>query len=168
MPLELLPLNSSSPYILDAVRIYNEYIAGELDYQEHFFRSHMIRPGYVGLLAKLDKKIVGVAFGSFSLAGQWWHDRVTTYVGREHPALQEAWVLTQLNVLKAYRNCKIGAQLHDTIISKQKRHNLLLSTQVANRDAQRFYKRYGWHILHKGFQFSSGDEPYQILYKTLD
>lgn len=85
MTVDLLPLNSKSPYFIDAVNIYNEYIPGEMEYQEHFFRSHMRRPGYVGLLAQIDDKIVGVAFGSESLPGQWWHERVASHVGREHP-----------------------------------------------------------------------------------
>lgn len=167
MSLELLPLNKQSPYVLDAVKIYNEYIPGEIDYQEHFFRTHMRHPGYVGLLAQLDEKIVGVAFGSNSLPGQWWHERVAAHVGREHPALHNAWVLTQLNVLRAYRNRKIGETLLQHIIEKQTRERLLLSTQLANTSAQRFYRRHGWQILHEGFKFSSNDEPYKILHKKL-
>lgn len=167
MSVDLLPLNPKSSHVLVAVKIYNEYIPGDLDYQEHFFRTHMRRPGYVGLLARLDHKIVGFAFGSFSLPGQWWHERVSTHVGRIHPALQDAWVLTQLNVLQAYRNRKIGEILHNHIITKQTRKHLLLSTQVANPGAQRFYKRLGWRVLHTGFNFSQGDEPYKILHKTL-
>jgi len=167
MKVDLLPLNTKSPHVLDAVKIYNEYLPGDLDYQEHFFRTHMRRPGYVGLLARAEHRIVGVAFGSFSLPGQWWHERVATHVGREHPALHEAWVLTQLNVLRAYRNQKIGELLHNAVIEQQTRKRLLLSTQVANKGAQRFYKRHDWHILHDGFCFSQGDEPYKILNKTV-
>lgn len=167
MTVDLLPLNSKSPYFIDAVNIYNEYIPGEMEYQEHFFRSHMRRPGYVGLLAQIDDKIVGVAFGSESLPGQWWHERVASHVGREHPALQDVWVLTQLNVLKAYRNRKIGERLLHHITREQKCKRLLLSTQVANISAQRFYRQRGWQVLHEGFTFSSGDEPYKIMHKNL-
>ena len=168
MTVDLLPLHNDSPYVLDAVNIYNEYIPGEIDYQEHFFRSHMRHPGYSGLLARVDSKIVGVAFGSNSLPGQWWHERVVAQIGREHPALQNAWVLTQLNVLRAYRNQKIGETLLHHIIAEQKCERLLLSTQVANVAAQRFYRRHGWQVLHEGFRFSPGDEPYKILHKTLN
>lgn len=167
MKLKFLPLNAISPYIADAIKIYDEYIPGNPEYQEQFFRSNMRRPGYVGILAQVDNKIVGVAFGSFSLVGQWWHDKVAMNVGYEHPALQSAWVLTQLNVLAAYRNHNIGQQLLEEIIQQQTRSNLLLSTQVANTGAQRFYKRLGWYILHDGFIFSAGDEPYKILAKTI-
>ncbi len=167
MTYKLLPLTATSPYVKDAIQIYDEYIPGDTEYQEHFFLSNMRRPGYVGLLAQIDDRIVGFAFGSFSLVGQWWHDRVANHVGYEHPALQSAWVLTQLNVLEAYRNQNIGQYLLETIIRQQTRSNLLLSTQVANTGAQRFYKRLGWYVLHEGFTFSSGDEPYKILAKTL-
>ena len=151
MTVNLLPLNTESSYIIDAVRIYNEYIPGEMDFQEHFFRTNMRHPGYVGLLAQVDDKVVGVAFGSQTLPGQWWHERVASHVGREHPAIQNAWVLTQLNILKAYRNRKIGEFLLKRIITEQKYERLLLSTQVANTSAQRFYKRQGWQVLHEGF-----------------
>lgn len=167
MTVKLLPLNRKSPYIIDAVRIYNEYIPGELDYQEHFFRTHMRHPGYIGILAQVDDKIVGLTFGSDSLPGQWWHERVASNVGREHPALNNAWVLTQLNILKAYRNRQIGEILLHKVSKAQKRQRLLLSTQVANIAAQRFYLRHGWQVLHQGFRFSSGDEPYKILCKNL-
>lgn len=173
MTLQFIPLTEQSAYLDAAVAVYNEYLPGDLPRQEQFFRSHMRRPGYVGLVAKVvsarqkNDEIVGVAFGSYSLVGQWWHERVAAHVGHDHPALQDAWVLTQLNVLQAHRNKGIGQQLHDAILKKQVRPHVLLSTQVANTDAQRFYKRNGWRVLHEGFRFSPNDEPYKILAKTL-
>lgn len=167
MNFDFIPLHKDSPYLIDAIRVYNEYIPGELDRQEHFFRTHMRRPGYIASLIRADKKIIGVAFGSDSLRGQWWHERVASQVGYEHPALQDAWELTQLHVLKAYRNRGIGARLLQHITEKHNRPRMLLSTQVANVDAQRFYLRHGWKILHQGFKFSAGDEPYKILHKSL-
>lgn len=164
---EFLPLTYDAPFVLDAVKVYNEYIHGDLEHQEHFFRNHMRRAGYVGLVARVNTHVIGVAFGSLSLAGQWWHDKVATHVGAKHPALQSAWVLTQLNVLSDYRNDRIGTQLHNLILQRQKCSNLLLSTQVANKAAQRFYKRHCWQVLHEGFQFSAGDEPFKILHKTI-
>ncbi|MEL6525293.1 MAG: GNAT family N-acetyltransferase [Chloroflexota bacterium] len=167
MSVDYLPLTSTSTQLLDAVRVYNEYIDGDLPRQEQFFRSHMRRPGYVGVMAISDDKVVGFVFGSTSLVGQWWHERVAANVGSEHPALQNAWVLTQLNVLQAYRNKGIGQTLHDRILAQQTSPRVLLSTQVANTGAQRFYKRNDWYILHDGFRFSANDEPYKILAKKL-
>lgn len=167
MNIEFLPLNQDSVYLRKAVAVYHEYTPGDMRYQTNFFTSHMKREGYVGLVAQVEKEIVGVAFGSNSLVGQWWHSKVVYHVGENHEALQNAWVLTQVNVLSAYRNHGIGTLLHDKIISKQKCPRLLLSTPVSNKDAQRFYKRYGWDYLHHGFPFFAGDEPYAIMYKNL-
>lgn len=168
MSVELLPFGLESPHFDEAVAIYTEYVThGTTVSHQAFFADHSLRKGYVGLVARVDECIVGVAFGSASQAGQWWHDKVADHVGPHHPALQKAWVLTQLNVLAAYRNRGIGAQLHDAIIDKQTRSNLLLSTPVANTSAQRFYERRGWHFLHRGFQFSKNDQSYAILHQTL-
>lgn len=163
--IQLQRLTPDSPHLMDAIAVYDEYIPSEMQYQEHFFRSHMRRAGYVGLVALYEAKVVGFVFGSDSLNGQWWHERVATHIGRSHPALQDAWVLTQLNVLADYRNQNIGLLLHNRILQLQTRPRVLLSTQVANKGAQRFYQRQGWQILHKGFHFSAGDEPYMIWHR---
>lgn len=167
MDIELIALSENSPYMNEAVEVYNEYVAGDLRYQEHFFRSHVGREGYRGLVARHANKTIGVAFGSCSLRGQWWHERVAAHLDKDHEALQGAWVLTQLNVLAAYRNQKLGTILHDAIIRVQPCKKLLLSTPVSNKAAQRFYLRHGWYFIHEGFVFSSGDIPYAIMAKAL-
>lgn len=167
MNIELLPLATDSAYLEDAVAIYAEYIGDAPHHHSAFFHSHTKRAGYCGFVARVDERIVGVAFGSCSVVGQWWHDKVAQHVGKLHPALQEAWVLTQLNVLAAYRNQHIGTMLHNQILTKQPSRNVLLSTPVANVAAHRFYKRHGWHVLHGGFSFLAGDEPYAIFHKII-
>lgn len=168
MRLKLLPLTPRATYLHQAVAVYNEYVPGEIRFQRHFFRSHMERPGYVGLALGLERgDIVGVAFGSRSLPGQWWHECVAGRVGAQHRALQAAWVLTQLHILSAYRNRGLGGYLHDAILMRQPATRVLLSTQVSNRAAQRFYARRDWQVLHPGFMFVEGDEPFMVLCKTL-
>lgn len=168
MRIKFLPLNLDSIYLKKAVAIYHEYIPGDMRYQSEFFTSHMEHEGYFGLVAQVEEEIVGVVFGSNSLEGQWWHSKVAAHVGKDHVALQNAWILTQLNVLSAYRNRGIGKLLHDKIIATQTRPRLLLSTPVSNKGAQRFYRRYGWDYLHKGFPFFEGDEHYAIMCKELN
>lgn len=169
MTVELLPLTADAPYFNQAVAVYSEYVTfGTMASHRTFFSEHTQRRDYHGLAACCDGQIVGLAFGSRSQRGEWWHDKVAHRVGAKHPALQSAWVLTQLNVLAAYRNQGVGARLHDAILAQQPYHKLLLSTPVANAGAQRFYRRRGWHVLHSGFVFSNGDEPYAIFHKTLE
>ena len=69
MEIDLIQLNAESPYVNQAVEVYNEYVAGDLRYQEHFFRSHIGREGYRGIVARHEDKTIGVAFGSCSLRG---------------------------------------------------------------------------------------------------
>jgi ribosomal protein S18 acetylase RimI-like enzyme len=165
MKIELVPLNETAPCFLDAVAIYGEYVPGDLRYQRVFFQTHMSRQGYMGFAAVADDVTVGFAFGSDSLAGQWWHEKVLLNLDEEcDDVLQDAWVLTQLNVLQAYRNAGIGGLLHDALIAAQTRTHLLLSTPVSNHAAQRFYQRRGWRTLHAGFCFSKGMEPFMILH----
>lgn len=166
MSVELRPLRQNSPEFEGAVAVYAEYVDSLPRFHRNFFLDHMQRRDYLGLVAKQNEQVVGMTFGTASLTGQWWHDIVARHVGDEHPALQDAWVLTQLNVLTAYRNLGIGAQLHNAIVEQQPYRHLLLSTQKSNLAAQRFYKRHGWFILHPGIVFSRGDEPYMILRKT--
>jgi hypothetical protein len=169
--IDLLPLTDNAPYFDDAVAVYTDYVPSEaVNHHARFFRSHMQRPDYHGLVARLTQtqKVVGIAFGSACLPGQWWHDKVAAQTGADHPALQQAWTLTQLNVLKEHRNQGIGERLHHAIIERQPCRKLLLSTQLHNRGAQRFYRRHGWHILHPGFVFSQGDVPYMIMYRWLN
>ncbi len=165
---ELLTLTPDAPYFAEAVAVYTEYVPSQAAHHHaKFFEAHSQRPDYTGLVARLDDVTVGIAFGSACVPGQWWHDRVAAQVGADHPALQQAWTLTQLNVLKAYRNRGIGTILHDAILRRQPYEKLLLSTQMRNSAAQRFYRRHDWHILHPGFVFSRGDEPYMIMYRRL-
>lgn len=166
---KLLSFDANSPYFDAAVAIYSEYAThGEPQTHRVFFLEHSARADYIGLVVQMDSKIVGVTFGSRSRPSNWWHEKVAEQVGDDHPALQDAWVLTQLNVLAAYRNRGVGTQLHDAILAQQPCCKALLSTPVTNTAAQRFYQRYGWRVLHPGFAFSTGDEPYTILHRTLD
>jgi GNAT superfamily N-acetyltransferase len=165
MKFEVHPLTENAPYFLQAVEVYSEYVPGDLRYHTFFFQTHMNRQGFTGLVALHEDRVIGFAFGSDSLAGQWWHEKVLMNLAdeKEH-LLQDAWVLTQFNVLEAYRNHGVGGVLHDTIIQAQIRSNLLLSTPVTNLAAQRFYQRRGWHVIHRGFAFGRGSEPFMILH----
>lgn len=164
---KLQPFDTSHSQLIDGVvEIYTEYTGFADRYARHFVASFMERDGFVGLVAIHHEKVIGMSFGVRSKTGDWWHDKVAQQVNSHHAALEDAWVLTQLNVLEAYRGQGIGSLLHDTIIKQQPHPNLLLSTQKSNHLAQDFYQQHGWYILHAGFSFARGDEPYMIWAKT--
>lgn len=167
MNIELLPLTSQSRYFDDVVLIYTDFSARDPEDSAYNFRTYMQYPNYVGLIAVVERRAVGFAFGTRSQMGQWWHDRVAAAVGARSPALRGAWVLTELHVAAPYRNKRIGTLLHDAIIARQRFRNLLLSTPMDNDSAQRFYLRHGWDYLHRGFAFVPGDFPYAVMSKRV-
>ena len=159
--------DARQPELLDGVvEIYTEYTGFAERYARNFIASFFERDGFVGLVALHQGNVVGMSFGVSSKSGDWWHDKVAQQVNSHHPALEDAWVLTQLNILEAYRGQGIGSLLHDAIVKQQPHSNLLLSTQKSNHLAQDFYQQHGWYILHAGFAFARGDEPYMIWAKT--
>jgi ribosomal protein S18 acetylase RimI-like enzyme len=131
------------------------------------FNEYLSYRHFYGVVATVGTITVGFGLGTQSNIGQWWHDSVAEQVGVYHPALQNAWVLTELAVLPAYRNGGIGEGLHNTLLQDQPLPNALLSTMKGNIAARRFYQRLGWSTLHGGFSFFEGNEPYTILYKRV-
>jgi ribosomal protein S18 acetylase RimI-like enzyme len=168
MAVEIIPYHYRSHLLQDAVRIYVETWKRNREESLVFFRNYAQLEHFYGFVARVDEHVVGVAFGVESKEGRWWHDKVAEQIGADHPALQEAWVLTELAVLPNYRNQQIGTLLHDHILDEQPCPNVLLSTQVSNTGARRFYERHGWDTLHAGFPFHRGHEPYVIMHKLID
>lgn len=167
MEVELIAYNFRSSLLHDAVNVYCEVWQRDKQDSTIFFRKYARMPDFIGYVASVGGAVVGTAFGTVSLAGQWWHDRVAKEVGRNHSALQEAWVLTELAVLEAYRKHKIGHQLHKLVLSEQPYPNALLSTQVDNYVARKFYENRKWTYLHKGFPFQKGRPHYCIMHRDM-
>lgn len=165
MIIDLQPFDAQSPYLQGAMAVYQEYTGFLEASTRRFFADFLEISSFLGLVAVQNGEVIGMSFGMDSQTGDWWHDSVARHVGKQHPALNDAWVLTQLNVLSDHRNQGIGKMLHDAILTRQKRSNILLSTPVTNQAAQRFYLRHGWQFIHKGFSFIEGDEAFAIMHK---
>lgn len=164
---DILPFSAGSALLDRAARVYA--ITWNRDYEDsrQFFLKYAEYPFFYGLIAVVDNRVVGAAFGVQTLPGHWWHDRVARRVGTHHPALQQAWVLVELAVVPGYRNRQTGSLLHDQIMQIQPFPNLLLSTQVANFGARRFYERHAWRTLHPGFAFHPGNPDYVVMHRRV-
>lgn len=163
LTIQLTPFSADSPLLDEAVKLsIAEWPAPE-DQIHGFIARYATLPDFRGLIALVDGEPAGMGFGVRSLPGNWWHDRVAEQVGADHPALQDAWVLVSLVMRPALRNHGIGAALLDALLATQPCPRTLLSTQVANTGAQRFYTRHGWRILHPGFVFTPGQEPFVVM-----
>ncbi len=158
-------LTAQSSYLAGAMHVYRDYTNFSADYTRQFFDEFLALEDFLGLVAvdTEQERVVGMSFGVAARPQDWWTRTVARRVGAAHPALQEAWILTQLNVLREWRGRGIGGRLHDEIIQKQPYPRLLLSTQVHNHAAQRFYQQHDWTYLHSGFAFFKGDIAYAIM-----
>lgn len=157
------PFRPGSELFDNAVRVYAVTWQRNYDKSRAMMAMFEHYPAYRGLAALDGERVVGMAFGHLSLPGQWWHDRVAAQVGLDHPALQQAWVLVELAVLPPYRSKGIGKGLLGALLERQPFPRTLLSTQLENYRARRFYEAQGWDYLHNGFMFSPGQPPYVVM-----
>jgi len=163
MDCRVSPFAPGSPYFEGALQVYVHTWPRDMDDARDFFLRHARYPDYRGFVALLDEQVVGMGFGTRSEPGQWWHDRVAAQVGEDHPALQYAWSLTELCVRAGFRSRGVGERLHDTLLDAQPCPRVLLSTDVANAGARRFYERHGWQYLHHGFPFAPGRPLFVVM-----
>ncbi len=166
MRIRIEPFDLASPYFEAAARVCAEVFGDECANSLRFIEKYTRYPGFLGLAALTGEQVVALGFGISARPGQWWHDKVAAQIGYDHPALQNAWVLTQLGVLAPYRNRGIGGRLHDALLRRQPCRRLLLSVAAHNIDAQRFYERRRWRVLHTGLIFIQSDAPYTIMSRT--
>jgi ribosomal protein S18 acetylase RimI-like enzyme len=160
--------SADSPHLEAAMRLYVAVFGGEADSVREFItRYATVYPDFHGVVALVqeqgEEQVVGMGFGTRSVPGNWWYDKVSAQVGADHPALPDAWVLVELGVLPDYRGTGLGTRLHNALVDAQPLPRLLLSTQVANTGARRLYERLGWTYLHPGFVFSEGAEPFVVM-----
>lgn len=167
MTVDLAEFDYHSPYLHQAVAVYCAVWQRNQDNSTLLFKRYARMPQFEGYVALLDGDVVGMAFGTASSKGQWWHDKVSQHIGEHHHALQNAWSLTELAVLKPYRKHAIGSVLHDRVLQEQPCTNVLLSTQVDNQTARRFYEKREWTYLHEGFSFRKDRQPYCIMHRAI-
>src|SRR5690348_5041035 len=111
----LEPFDTASQYFDEVVRIYLEAFGGEEDEIRAFIARYAnTLPDWRDCVALIGAQVTGMGFGTQSLPGQWWPNRLAAEIGADHPALHEAWVPVELAVRSAYRNRGIGAALLKT------------------------------------------------------
>jgi hypothetical protein len=166
--IRLEPYTQTSPLRETALRVY---AAVWPDRDPAMAREDFTRyagdDGYCGYVAYDADEAVGVGYGARSVPGIWWHDRVTSVLGGDHPALQDAWRLVDPAVMATHRQMGIGGYLHDTLLAAQPCPRTLLSTGVASRRARTLYKRRGWYYIDPAFTFPGEPHPYAIMGKEL-
>ena len=157
------PVSPGAPAFSEYVRVFQEVFPHDAADADAFLSRYATYGNYCGRLARVDGAPVGMCFGVDAFRGNWWVERVLAEIGEDHPAMQSAFCVVDLGVLAAWRGRGIGNRLLAAVLAAQPRLRAVLSTQVSNVGAQRFYRRCGWRILHPGFVFADGQEPYCVL-----
>jgi len=164
----LMPFTPGSALFRDAVHVFTQTWNRDHFNAMNFMRKQATYANFHGITAHVDGKVAGMGFGTCSEPGQWWHDLVAAQVGADHPALQHAWVLTELAVIPAFRGQGIGGRIHDTLLAEHGFPRALLSTNHDNPVARRMYEERGWSYLHPGFAFTPGDRPFAVMRRELE
>jgi ribosomal protein S18 acetylase RimI-like enzyme len=168
LTVQLHPFTRQSSFLDDAVQVFVQTWPGydPLSARASFVRC-AARRDFRGLVAVSDDTVVGFGFGARSYPGIWWHDQTTNQLGREHPALLDAWQLAELAVVEAYRGRGIGGRLHDALLAVQPCPRILLSTYATNTRARTIYERRGWYYIHSAFMFPHDAHAYVTMAKEL-
>lgn len=141
--------------------------AGEVAEFARSLPLHTQRPDFRSVVA-LDVdtgKVIGFAYGYRPLPGQWWHDNVARGLGNAMAAdwLPDAFQVAEIAVMPAHQGKGTGGSLHDQLLAGVSRTRAVLSTMDAETVAHNLYRRRGWQVLLKGFQFPGVSRLYQIM-----
>jgi ribosomal protein S18 acetylase RimI-like enzyme len=161
---------AGSPLLEAGFRVYQEVWPEREDEFEETRESFVRYAGYpdfAGVVAFAGERPVGVGYGARSFPGVWWHDQVTPVLGKDYPALQDAWRLVELAVVTDARRHGIGGMIHDHLLTAHTCSRALLCTGVGNTVARAMYASRGWQVVHPGFDFPGQPVQYVILGKEL-
>ncbi len=130
---------------------------------------HVTRRDFVFLVARLEERVAGFAYGYLGEYGQWWTDHVAPALSDEQRA---EWLdpphyeVVELHVLPRLQRSGVGSALLAQLLSRQPYDRALLSTQTASRKARSFYAKNGWREL-ASVDFGRGYPGYLVLGKRL-
>jgi ribosomal protein S18 acetylase RimI-like enzyme len=159
----LAPFTHTGPNVRGAAAVYAATWPGDLDEIRAFITRNAMYPDFCGQVALRANRAIGMGFGHCSRSGDWWHDRVVARLGSEHAALQDSWVLVGLAILEEDRGKGSGTMLLGALLQSQPCPRALLSTEVKNAGAGRFYEGQGWEYVETHVQFHDGGEPFVIM-----
>ncbi len=163
---ELLAYDAGSPYLEQVMQLFCRTWNRDMGSTRRYFVDFaMQQPDFLGRLIVQREQVLAFAFGTRSLPGQWWHDRVTAQLGKSYPVFQDAWVVTELAVAASHRKQGLAKRLMAELMSGQPASNILLSTQQYNTAARQLYEGLGFVYLSENFVFRSGESPFVIMHR---
>lgn len=147
--------------------------------REAIMERHAVSPGFRGLTAFEDGRLVGFTYGFHGQTGQWWHDMVAAALATRsrmaRPAqahgnaeaaprwLDDSLEIAELHVLPARQGAGIGRSLLLTLAAGRPEQTAVLSTADAPTRARRLYRGLGFTDLLTDFRFSGTEPPYAVM-----
>lgn len=118
---------------------------------------HAQRDGFRCVVARLDERMIGFAYGYTGERGQFWSDWVA---GRVPAEIAGEWIgghfeFVELAVDPDEQGRGVGGALHDALLAGLPHARALLSTYRDDRPAPRLYRGRGWELLVAGLDDNS-------------
>lgn len=145
--------------------------------------EHVLRPGWraIGAFrsdpAGQDATLVGIAYGYFGAAHQWWYQQVRHGIATQYQdssyadeVLSDYFELTELHVHPSAQGEGLGELLARALLTGCDRPAVLLSTPEVYRHenrAWRLYRRLAFHDVLRHFTFQGDSRPFAVLGRAL-
>lgn len=133
-------------------------------------RLHATYPGFKGIAAvSATGEVAGYIYGTTTLPGQWWPDRIAPVIGHERAQqrLYGSFCVTELGIIPLHRRQGLATQLMRAILADLPHTHVTLSTECANLAARSLYERLGFDYLVERMRFTEGGEDYAVLDRPL-
>ena len=127
--------------------------------------GHCDRQGFVAAAAMDRDQLVGFGYGYHGRPGEWWHDVVSSAVGRDlsRKWLSDAFELAELHVDPSHQGYGVGRQLLETVLESAGGRTVVLSTHDRETAARALYRSVGFVDLLRDFRFPGSHEVYAVL-----
>ena len=164
----LAPFDLGSPLLPGVLDVYKR-VWGDRGFQPQV-RRHAAYPGFKGIAALASSgEIAGYIYGTSTLPGQWWPDRIAAVIGRElaDRRLYGSFNVTELGVRAEHRRRGLGTLLMRAVLADLPYPHVTLSTECANHPARTLYEGLGFGYLVEHMYFAEGGEEYAVLERPL-
>lgn len=138
----------------------------EIGVRRHIVLRHLTSPGARALGATTPAgRLVGFVYGMPNSRTHWWSTVVEPYL-RHHDRdhwLDDSFVITELHVLPAFQNRRIGRELITRITDGAAEPRSILSAIDTDSPARGLYRSLGYHDLARRVLFPSAPLPYAVM-----
>lgn len=141
------------PIFDELVALYAEVYADRLDDEffsvDHFterLHAHSSRPGFELVTGRIDKMLVGYAYGvPLGPDTAWWNGLIAP-VADEFvvESGERTFALNELMVSRRWRRHKVGQALHDELLRGRHEQRATLLVEQENLVAREAYRRWRW------------------------